>query len=215
MDVDAVWRAIDAERAGVADLLDDLTPSDWETPSLCAGWRVRDVAAHLTLAETGVRTAVVDLIRARGSFDQMVHDTAVRRAALPTAEFAPRLRAMAGSRRTAPLLTPLEPLLDVLIHGQDIARPLGRSRPMPLAATTASATRVWQLGRPFFARRRLRGIRLTATDADWSRGDGPLVEGPISALLLLLSGRSAALPELGGEGLAELTARQGVGDRRR
>ena len=215
MDVDAVWRAIDEERAGVADLLDDLSPSDWETPSLCTGWRVRDVAAHLTLAQTGPRTAVVDLIRARGSFDRMVHDSAVRRAALPTSEFGPRLRAMAGSRRTAPLLTPLEPLLDVLIHGQDIARPLGRPRAMPVAAATAAASRVWELGRPFFARRRLHGFHLAATDVDWSRGEGQLVEGPIGALLLLLSGRLAALPELDGEGIARRPARQRAGDRRR
>ncbi len=215
MDVDAVWRAIDEERAGIADLLDDLSSSDWETPSLCTGWRVRDVAAHLTLAQTGLRTAALDLIRARGSFDRMVHDTAVRRSALPTSEFGPLLRAMVGSRRTAPMLTPLEPLLDVLIHGQDIARPLGRPRAMPITAATTAASRVWELGRPFSARRRLRGLHLVATDVDWSRGAGSLVEGPINALLLLLSGRLAALPELDGEGIARLTARQRAGDRRR
>ena len=51
MDRDEVWRAIDAERISLADLLDSLGEREWETPSLCAGWRVRDVAAHLTLAQ--------------------------------------------------------------------------------------------------------------------------------------------------------------------
>ncbi len=104
---------------------------EWETPSLCAGWRVRDVAAHLTLAHMGAFPAVVALARARGNFNRMVRDTAVRQAALPVREYAPRLRAMAGSRRKAPGVSHLEPLIDVLVHGQDIAIPLGRTRPMP------------------------------------------------------------------------------------
>ena len=53
MDLDEVWRSIDSERASLADLLDDLSPAEWETPSLCEAWRVREVAAHLTLAHTG------------------------------------------------------------------------------------------------------------------------------------------------------------------
>jgi uncharacterized protein (TIGR03083 family) len=204
MGIDDVWRAIDAERSGLADLLDDLTPAEWAAPSLCAGWRVRDVAAHLTLAHMPPAPAVLAALRARGSFDRMVHDTAVRQAALPCEEFPHRLRAMAGSRRKAPFVTPLEPLLDVLVHGQDIARPLGRHRPMPTGAAAAAADRVWSMGWPFHAQRRLRGLWLSATDAAWSVGDGLAVEGPISALLLLMTGREAAVDELTGRGVGAL-----------
>ncbi len=204
MDLDEVWRTIDAERASLAGLLEDLSPGEWATPSLCAGWRVRDVAAHLTLAHMPPVPAVLAALRARGSFDRMVHDTAVRQAALPCEEFPHALRAMAGSRRKAPFVTPLEPLLDVLVHGQDIARPLGRHRPMPTGAAAAAADRVWSLGWPFHAQRRLRGLRLSATDASWSVGDGLAVEGPISALLLVMTGREAALDELTGEGVRAL-----------
>ena len=109
------------------------------------------------------------------------------------------LRDMVGSRRKVLGITPLEPLVDVLVHGQDIAIPLGRTRPVPAAAAAVAATRVWTKNWPFYARRRLRGLRLAATDVDWTVGQGRLVEGPIAALLLLLTGRTAALDRLSGD----------------
>jgi uncharacterized protein (TIGR03083 family) len=212
---DDVWRAIDAERTGLADLLDDLTVDEWAAPSLCAGWRVRDVAAHLTLAHMPPLSAALTALRARGSFDRMIRDSALRQATLPCDEFARRIRAMVGSRRTAPFVTPLEPLIDVLVHGQDIARPLGRHRPMPAGAAAAAADRVWTMGWPFHARRRLDGLRLSATDASWSVGEGPAVEGPLSALLLLMTGRNAAIDQLTGPGVDAVTGRTDAPRRKR
>ena len=207
MDRDEVWRAIDAERVSLADLLDSLGEQEWETPSLCAGWRVRDVAAHLTLAQMRPLPAVVAALRARGNFNRMIHDTAVRRARrLAAEEYAPRLRAMAGSRRKAPGVSHLEPLIDVLVHGQDIAIPLGRPRPMPAGAAAAAADRVWPNLFPWRAERKLGGFRFAATDCSWSAGDGLLVEGPIGAILLLLTGRPAGLAQLSGPGARELSA---------
>ena len=204
MDLDEVWRSIDAERAGLADLLEDLSPTEWESPSLCDAWRVGEVAAHLTLAHTGYRAALVGAVRARGSFDAMIRDTALRAAGQPRDEYPRRLRAMVGSRRTAPLLTPLEPLVDVLVHGQDIARPLGRDRPMPTAAAAAAAQRACDMRFPFRARKRLAGLRLAATDIDWTVGSGAPVKGPIAALLLLVTGRDAAVEQLTGDGVRAL-----------
>ena len=206
MDLDDIWRTIDAERSSLADLLDDLSPAEWTAPSLCDAWRVGDVAAHLTLAHMGRREAAVGALRARGSFDRMIRDTALRAAGLPHAEYPRRLRAMVGSRRTAPFVTPTEPLVDVLVHGQDITVPLGRDRPVPADAAVVAATRVWEMGFPFRARRRLRGFRLVATDTDWTVGSGHPVEGPIAALLLLVTGREAALDRLHGEGAHRLAA---------
>lgn len=203
---DAVWAAIDRERLDLADLLDELTDAEWEHPSLCAGWRVRDVVAHLALAQTGPARAALDLARARGSLPRMIHDSAVRHARLPRGELVAQIRAMAGSRRTAPGVSPLEPLLDVLVHGQDVAVPLGRPRSMPVEAARTCATRVWTMPWPMSATfPRPRGLRLVATDADWSAGEGELVTGPVQALLLLLTGRTdAALPHLAGPGVAAL-----------
>jgi uncharacterized protein (TIGR03083 family) len=207
MDRDTVWQTIDAERSSFADLLDDLAPAEWETPSLCAGWRVREVAAHLTLAQTTFFEALPWAIRARGNFNRMIHDSAVDRARLPVDRYAPMLRAMVGSRRTAPTVSDLEPLTDILTHGQDVAIPLGRTRPVPAEAAATVASRVWSRGHPFHARRRLAGVHLVATDHEWSRGEGGRVEGPIAAMMLLLTGRMAALRQLSGPGVAGLQAR--------
>ena len=207
MNRDDVWQTIDEERLSLADLFGSLSADEWETASLCTGWRVRDVAAHLTLAHMGMLPAVLAMLRAGGNLDRMIRDTAVRQARLPAGQYAVLLRGMIGSRRTAPGITELEPLIDVLVHGQDIAIPLGRTRPMPPAAAATAATRVWSMGRPFHAGRRLSGFMLAATDHPWSAGRGRQVEGPIAAILLLLTGRRAALPQLSGPGAGQLQAR--------
>jgi uncharacterized protein (TIGR03083 family) len=195
MDRDEIWKAIEAGRLAAADLLDELSPQEWERPSLCAGWRVREVAAHLTLApQIGPGRAVVELVRARGSFNRMIDRTARRKAVLPTGRIVEEIRMIAGSDRLAPGTTQLEPLLDVLVHTQDIAVPLGRHVPVPPAAGRAAADRVWSKGWPFHARRRLAGRRLVATDAEWEVGDGPRVELPMNEMLLLLTGRPTRLP---------------------
>ena len=207
MNEDGVWRVIDDERSRLADLMDDLDDEEWGTASLCTAWTVREVAAHLTLAHTGALSAVASLVRAGGSFDRMIRDTATRQARLPVHEYPRRLRTMVGSRRTAPLVSEREPLIDVLCHAQDIARPLGRQHPMPVDAAVVATDHIWNSGFPFRAQRRLRGLELVATDAPWRGGAGDRVEGPISALLLLVSGRPAALAELSGPGAAGHAAR--------
>jgi hypothetical protein len=77
---------------------------------------------------------------------------------------------------------------------------------MPVDAAVAAADRVWRMSFPFRARRRLAGYELVATDAPWRVGAGRRLEGPIGALLLLMTGRSAAMAELSGPGAAHLTA---------
>jgi uncharacterized protein (TIGR03083 family) len=209
MDRDEVWRVVDAERIGLADLLDGLTVAQWQTPSLCAGWRVREVAAHLTLAHMSAAAAGSAFLRARCGFNRMIDETARRQAERPLPVLTSGLRAMAGSRRKAPGISHLEPLIDVLVHGQDITVPLGIDRPMPLAAAMAAASRVWPDLYPFRAGRRLRGVRFAATDCDWTAGDGHEVHGPIAAILLVMTGRPAAVARLSGRGVPEVEARLG------
>ncbi|AKU16267.1 maleylpyruvate isomerase family mycothiol-dependent enzyme [Luteipulveratus mongoliensis] len=200
MDEDRIWAAIDQERQSLADLLDDLSPDEWQAGSLCEHWTVRDVGAHLTLAHTSTPTALREMVRARGSVNRMIHDTAVRHRP-PLHDLSRSLRSMVGSHRTAPGITSLEPLIDALVHGQDIALPLGRTRPVPPEPAAAALERVWTMGWPFHARRRLNGVRLIATDADWSAGSGSELRGPAGAVLLLATGRRpAALRTLEGPG---------------
>ncbi len=212
MDVDSSWRVIASERRSLADLLEQLTGEQWETPSLCAGWRVRDVAAHIAMVPNapGPLAMARGAVRAHGNFNRLNHDLAVRHAHRPTAHIVAELRGEADSRRL-PSVTSLDNLgFDILVPGQDIAIPLGVTRPMPADAATAGAARVWAMGWPFWARRRLRGYRLIACDANWSAGAGAEVNGPIDALLLLLTGRPAGLTRLTGDGAHALRERTGV-----
>jgi uncharacterized protein (TIGR03083 family) len=204
MDRDEVWQTIDEQRSSVADLLDELSPDEWETPSLCTDWRVREVAAHLTLAHAGIFRAAGWILRARGNFNRMIRDSAVDQAKLPVDRYSPLIRDMVGSRKKAPGISHLEPLIDILVHGQDIAIPLGRSRPMPTQAAATAASRVWDMGWPFHAQRTFGGLELVATDHPWSAGQGLRVEGPMAALLLLVTKRSAALAQLSGPGVAKI-----------
>jgi len=195
LDTDELWQIVDRERASLADLLEGLSPQEWETRTRCGDWRVRDVAAHLTIAARFSHGRVVrEMVRARGNWNRMIHDSAVREAGLPTAEIVANLRSIIGSRRLAPTTSPHEPLLDLLVHGQDIALALGRERPVPPAAARDAADRVWTMRfppRPW----PLPKARLVATDIAWTRGAGEEIRGPIASLLLLLTGRPEAARE--------------------
>lgn len=195
LETDQLWQVVDHERESLADLLESLSPEEWETPTRCGDWRVRDVAAHLTIAARFTYGQVVrEMTRARGNWNRMIHDSAVREAGLPVAEITANLRSTIGSRRLAPTTSPREPLLDILVHGQDIALALGRTREMPPAAARDAADRVWTMRfppRPW----PLPKARLVATDIEWTRGEGEEIRGPIAALLLLLTGRPEAARE--------------------
>ena len=213
MDVDNSWRVIASERRSLADLLEQLTDEQWEAPSLCGDWRVRDVAAHIAMVPTapGPLAMARGALRAHGNFNRLNHDLAVRHADRPTADIVAELRTEADSRRLPSVTSVTNLGFDILVHGQDIAIPLGVTRPMPTDAAIAGAARVWAMGWPFWARRRLHGYRLTATDANWSAGvAGAEVNGPIDALLLLLTGRPAGLTRLTGDGAHALRERSGV-----
>jgi uncharacterized protein (TIGR03083 family) len=149
-------------------------------------------------------------VRAYGNFNRLNHDLAVRHARRPTSDIVAELRDDADSRLLPSVTSVTNLAFDILVHGQDIAIPLGVSRTMPTDAATAGAARVWNMGWPFWARRRLRGYRLTATNANWSVGAGAEIYGPIDAMLLLLTGRPAALTKLTGDGALALRERTGV-----
>ncbi|MFK4099013.1 maleylpyruvate isomerase family mycothiol-dependent enzyme [Streptomyces sp. NPDC019531] len=195
LDTDELWQIVDRERASLADLLERLGPEEWETRTRCGDWRVRDVAAHLTVAARFSHGQVVrEMLRARGDWNRMIHDSAVREAGLPVTAIVANLRSIIGSRRLAPTTSPREPLLDLLVHGQDIALALGRERAVPPEAARDAADRVWTMRfppRPW----PLPKARLTATDIEWTRGEGEEVRGPITSLLLLLTGRPEAARE--------------------
>jgi uncharacterized protein (TIGR03083 family) len=209
MDREEKWGVIADQRRVLAGLLAELDEEEWERPSLCGQWRVRDVAAHLALTpqSPGLFRILAAGARARGDFDAVNRDLAIAHARRPGVDLVGELRELADSRRK-PAITTLDNLVfDTLVHIQDVAVPLGRTVAMPVDAAREGAERVWRMGWPFWARRRLRGLRLVATDADWRAGEGAEVRGPVRALLLLLTGRAAtALPQLDGPGAQYLAA---------
>lgn len=200
---------VEEERLGLADVLDTLGPSDWATRSLCPSWTVHELVAHLTLSNrTPVAATVLAMLRARGDFDRVEADAARERARrYRPAELVAQLRASAGLDRKFPLAGRLDPLVDVLVHGQDVVRPLGRFRAMPVDRVVPALDQVWRS--PFLGlSRRFAGIRFVATDADWSRGEGGHeLRGPAGELLLVSTGRPAGLAALHGPALADVTTR--------
>lgn len=84
-------------------------------------------------------------------------------------------------------------LFDAIVHSQDIAIPLDRNFAVPVGFSRQGVERVWAMGWPFNARRRLAGLRLTATDTEWTVGAGPEVAGTALSLLLLLTGRASTV----------------------
>jgi uncharacterized protein (TIGR03083 family) len=206
VDTEERWTHITAERRAVAELLGGLAEEQWAVPSLCSRWTVRDVAAHLVLVSRppSARELAVRAVRARGSFHRLNERAAKDNARHPTDQLVRWLRDDAGSRRLPAVTNEQNVLFDVLVHTQDIAVPLGISHKADPRAAVAGAARVWAMGWPFHARRRMRGLRLVAADTEWSAGDGLEVEGPASALLLALTGRPAALPDLHGPGTDRL-----------
>lgn len=213
MDAESSWRVIEQERLSLGNLLEGLTEEQRNSPSLCDGWRIKDVAAHVALAPQPptLRTMLVEGVRAGGSFHRINRDFSVRYADRPDVDLVADLRAHAASRRLPKVTNYRNILFDILVHGQDIAIPLGIHREMPKDAAVAGIERVWTMGWPFGVKRNLKQFRYVATDVDWTAGDGPEVAGPIAALLLLLTGRPAALPQLSGDGVAVLSSRPAGG----
>jgi uncharacterized protein (TIGR03083 family) len=173
--------------------------------SLCGGWTVHDVAAHLVdNARTTRLGIVVAMARARFDFDRQNDQGVAREKGATLADTLERLRAVAGRRTTPP--APLDSrLVEEVVHGEDIRRPLGVRRDYP--TETVERALVHQLRTPVAlggGKQRAAGLRLVATDVDWSHGEGAEVSGPLVSLLMVVSGRAEALDDLTGPGLDRL-----------
>lgn len=205
---DEALAAAQEERLRLCGFLEDLDDADWATPSLCAGWTVRDVVAHLTIPTRATWLGVtIGAIKARGNFDRMAMSQAKSRASrFASTELLGQLRASAYSTRRMPGSDPMDPLIDLLVHGQDIARPLEKVLPTPVSLAVASLHVV--ADSTFFGgRKRFAGLRVVATDADWTSGSGPEVHGPAAELLLAATGRVPGLDLLAGSGVTDLRDR--------
>ncbi|MEB3369517.1 maleylpyruvate isomerase family mycothiol-dependent enzyme [Saccharopolyspora mangrovi] len=204
---DDVWSIVHAERAALIDDLENLNDERWDEASLCEDWSVHDVAAHLVSSARTTRLGfVVNLARARFDFHRQNARGVERERGASPQETLERLRQVASRRSTPP--GPVDSrLVEQVVHGEDIRRPLGLTRSYPKEAVVRSL-RLQARTPAFFggAKELVARARLTATDADVSCGDGPEVRGPTLPLLLAISGRRVALDYLDGPGVDELAA---------
>jgi uncharacterized protein (TIGR03083 family) len=203
-----------SQREGFIDTLEGLTAEQWLAPSLCTQWRVIDVAAHLAWAPVlGVGAGAVALARHGFSMNRSSARCAIAWSARGQAAILEQLRDNARSGARPIGVPPAAPLADAVIHGLDVRRPLGLPGQVPVESLPPLSDLA--LGTPWpmnavvggSARRRVAGVRLVATDTEWSHGEGPEVRGTAEALLLLLYGRSPRPGELTGQGAAILPGR--------
>jgi uncharacterized protein (TIGR03083 family) len=202
-----IWPVIHAERRALADDLTDLTPEQWRTPSLCPGWSVHDVLAHMVSTAKLTPPAFFAALAASGfRFNRFTDKRiAAERAGGPTATLA-AFRAV-ETATSAPPGPKLSWLGETLVHAEDIRRPLGIAHEYPAASVTAVTEFYAGSNVLIGGKRRVAGLTLRATDTDWSHGSGPVVAGPARALMLATTGRTAALDELTGPGVELLRSR--------
>ncbi|HET7899963.1 MAG TPA: maleylpyruvate isomerase family mycothiol-dependent enzyme [Candidatus Nanopelagicales bacterium] len=177
----ALWAHVAAERRDIVELLEGLGADEWLVPSLCEGWRVRDVAAHLLIddpvRELGVAGVLGRMVRWRFDVDRANQWWVQHNADVPVSTLTARMARSVAPGPVSRVLGPANQLRAAVIHHQDMRRPLGRGSTVPAGRLRATLDAVLtrsgsaNLG----ARQRARGIRLTASDLDWSAGDGPEV----------------------------------------
>jgi uncharacterized protein (TIGR03083 family) len=201
------WPLIQAEREALAADLAALDGARWGTPSLCAGWSVREVLGHMIA--TAKMTPPGFFIKLAGSgfsFSAMTAKEVRRETAGTPADSVAEFRRLAAATNHPP--GPGDTWLgETIVHGEDIRRPLGIARTYPGAVVVRVADFFKGSNLLIGAKKRIAGLSLRATDADWSTGRGPEVTGPALSLVLAMTGRPAALDDLSGDGLGTFRSR--------
>jgi len=207
MKADEIWQHIHAERSAMAETWSGFTPEQWGTPSWCAGWSVKEAAGHvLASAEQTPLNFYKELAAAGMKFNDFVDRAAKKLAVLPPHELVERLKAKTSTKNRPPAPV-INMLGEVIVHGDDIRRPLGLEHRTPEAALRAVADNWKNANLLIGSKRRIAGLRLRATDADWTHGDGPEVAGPLQSLVLAMTGRKGSHPDLSGDGVGTLASR--------
>ncbi|WP_410646897.1 maleylpyruvate isomerase family mycothiol-dependent enzyme [Amycolatopsis sp. cmx-4-54] len=203
----SVVRLARDERADFAAFLRTLTPGHWDAPTLCSEWTVREVVTHVVDYDAlRPRDLLGQAVRGGLRLDRMNALGVAREPGRTPEELIARIEEHLEPRGLTAAFGGRVALLDGLIHQQDIRRPLGFPREVP-RDRLRHALAFARYAPPIKAGRRARGLRLVATDLDWSAGGGPEVRGPGEALLMAIAGRVAALGEVSGPGTAILASR--------
>jgi uncharacterized protein (TIGR03083 family) len=204
---DELWAAARTERASLADDLAALDEAQWAQRSLCGKWSVEEVVAHLTAAASiGPLRWMASVLGARFDFD--LHNArrlAEHRGATPAETLERFRRVIAGTTST---FGPTAAWLgEVVVHAQDIRRPLGLERTPPVETVTPVAHFYAQRDFTVAGHTAAAGLRLEATDGPFATGTGPLVSGTTLALAMAMAGRRAYVEDLTGPGVPTLLGR--------
>ncbi len=202
-----MWTTIAAERGALADDLAGLPDEAWTTPSLCGGWTVHDVLAHMTSTAAMTPPKFLGGFIASGfNFPKLAAKGIAEHRGSSPAEALRNFRAQQHSTSSPPG-PKLSWLGETIVHSEDIRRPLGIRHAFPVEAVRSVFDFYKGSNTLIGTKSRIDGLTLRATDTDWSHGSGPVVEGPILALLVAATGRRAACDELTGEGVETLRSR--------
>ena len=201
------WPLIHAEREALLADLGTLTDEQWATRSLCADWTVREVLGHMiSTAKMTPPKFFASLAAAGFRFNNMNAKGVAAEATTNPADGLANLRGHLKDTTHPP--GPVEAMLgEAVIHPADIRRPLGIAHEYPEEALIRVADFYKGSNLIVGAKRRIDGVTLRATDTGWSTGSGPEVTGPQLSLILAMTGRSAALADLSGEGVGTLKSR--------
>ncbi len=204
------WPMIEADRRELAGYLSGLSADDWQKQSLCADWTVGEVAAHMLVIPTVPKGRIfLNFLGSGFNLDKF----SARMVGRITSEKSPEeiaeaMDEAAGSRSVPPGLKPMGVLAEVLVHSGDISEGVGRPLAFPTDHYVAGLDYLKDVQPALGCKERIAGLQLRATDADWSHGEGPVVEGPAQHLALAMTGREAALDHLSGDGVDVLRGRE-------
>jgi uncharacterized protein (TIGR03083 family) len=192
---------IHAGRAATADTIEDLTPAQWSSNSLCEGWTVGRLAAHILAGaeQTGGHFAR-GMLTTGFRFNALMERDIDDRAELSPTQIAGRLRQRTTTTNHPP--APVAAMLgEIVVHGEDLRRPLGLpSWSAGDDAYNACLEMYVKATFPVGGKKRIEGLRLVTTDTGWTHGSGPEVKGPAMSLILAMTGRAAAADDLTGDG---------------
>ena len=199
-----IWSMIAAEREDFSDFLKMLSPGDWEKPSLCTDWKIKEVVAHLVAgAKLTPGKFIVALVSSGFNFNKMNAKGIERELRASSGDFPGELRALAHAKSY-----PAGAILgEALVHSEDVRTALGKPGNHPKEHLLTLADFYKKVGAPLNYRKRIQGVTLQATDMDWSTGEGPAVRGPMLSLILAMTGRPAGAEGLSGPGLDILKPR--------
>lgn len=204
-----IWEMIFDQRRQLTGVLETLDNAQWDTPSLCTAWTVRDVVGHLvSFHELGTPRVMLRMVLNGFNFNKMNEKLAKDFGVRSSQELLGLLRKHTEGRWTPPGLGPAAPLCDVVLHTEDICRPLGIKSHIDAGKVRAALDFLVSRKGGVVAKPAWRqGLYLAPHDIDWSWGSGPKVNGTALDIVVAIAGRQAGLDRLTGDGMDQLRAR--------